>query len=496
MNRSWSGEPARRWNDFGQGLEVGPNVSTDREYRIRIETIGDPGGAQSVERALNKTAGATENANKATQRHSRGLEEMRRMFLVLDGMLPGLGALLQAVFSPVGAAISIAVIALRGFQEHMRKLNDEFKRMEEEAAKPLTNRLEAMRESVVANAAGLAALDDRLTEAARAQQSLATETNQAVAAMHEQMNQAEALGEAQKGTELSILESLHSAGLISEQQYVEQKLAIEQAYLEKKRDMEERQQKNENTIRRRALERAEGEQPALVKAAEAAERKQTRALEDLGSLDKAGIEDRRKATAKALADWEHANDANAKRFEEVGKSATEKDFLAKAPAWGITHRNAARLFQGKYKTWQDLGRAAVSAEGDWEKLPPEEARLKVAADRATREAATAAQRATDQAKFIAGRDGTWKSGGKCSMRCTIRTKKSVKPKGELTTCKTRLAGSQRKKRARRRRRGGDERAGQLPAKLRSRMREIAIRHFRPGGQSPNSSANDALGSPE
>ena len=242
-------------------------MAVDRTYRIRVETVGDPTGAQQVAGALDKTTGATQEATKAAVAHGAGLHALHKLFHSLNEVIPGLGVLMQAAFSPVGAAISIAVLALRTFQEHMRKVNEEFKRMEEEAAKPLTGRLDALRESVVTNAVGMAALHDRLGEAARGQQSLAAETEHAAAAMREQIGAVEALGEAQKSGELALLDNIHAAGLLSEEQYAEQKLAIEQAYLEKKRALEERQEMTEILVRRRALERAQMDQPGLTAAA-------------------------------------------------------------------------------------------------------------------------------------------------------------------------------------------------------------------------------------
>src|SRR5664279_4772195 len=150
-------------------------MGDEREFKIKITTSADASGAQKTTAELDNLGRAQDEAGKKAETHGGHLRAMHRIFHGLNEVVPGLGVLMQAAFSPVGAAISIAVLALRIFQEQMRKVNEEFKQMEEAAAKPLTNRLGAMRESVVANAVGMAALHDRLGEAARGQQSLASE---------------------------------------------------------------------------------------------------------------------------------------------------------------------------------------------------------------------------------------------------------------------------------------------------------------------------------
>lgn len=378
-------------------------MSVDREYRIRINTIGDPSGAQVVAGALDKTTGATQEATKATEKHGAGLHALHRLFHSLNEVVPGLGVALQAAFSPIGAAISLAVMAVQLFREHTKKLNEEFKRMEEDAARPLTHRLDAMRESVVANAAGMATLHDRLAEAARGEQSLAVETEHAATAMRQQIGEVEALGEAQKTGELAILENLHAAGLLSEEQYVEQKLAIEQAYLEKKRALEERQEMTEILIRRRALERAQTEQPGLAAAAEAAERKKEKALEDQASLrPRSEIDEDKKKTAAALKTLEEKRGRElVDEFEQIGpgksKMEAERWMQANNARGGAYHTRGSDY----YEEWDRLKRDADMAEKAWKQAPGEEARKKVAADSAGREADKAARKAEENEKFAA-----------------------------------------------------------------------------------------------
>src|ERR1039458_1054576 len=100
-------------------------MSVDREYRIRINTIGDPSGAQVVAGALDKTTGATQEATKAAEKHGAGLHALHRLFHSLNEVVPGLGVALQAAFSPIGAAISLAVMGVQLFREHTKKLRSE-----------------------------------------------------------------------------------------------------------------------------------------------------------------------------------------------------------------------------------------------------------------------------------------------------------------------------------------------------------------------------------
>jgi len=79
---------------------------------------------------------------------------MHKIFHSLNEVVPGLGVLMQAAFSPIGATISLAVLAMRLFHEKMQEVNAEFQKMEDEAAKPATKRMEAFREGVVQAAVG------------------------------------------------------------------------------------------------------------------------------------------------------------------------------------------------------------------------------------------------------------------------------------------------------------------------------------------------------
>ena len=142
-------------------------------------------------------------------------------------------------------------------------------------------------------------------------------------------------------------------------------------------------------IRRRSLENAEIAQPGLNFAAEAAEQKKTKALEDLGSLDKAGVEERKKATEKALKEFETKYAAHLNVIQGEGPFASA-------------------YAESLHNQWTGLKAAATGAASEWQQFPRAEAERKVAADRASEQASQAERAAVDNQRFITdtGRDVT------------------------------------------------------------------------------------------
>jgi hypothetical protein len=233
--------------------------------------------------------------------------------------------------------------------------------------------------------------------------------------MREQIGAVEALGEAQKSGELAVLENIHAAGLLSEEQYAEQKVAIEQAYLEKKRALEERQEMTEVLVRRRALERAQMDQPGLTAAAEASEGKREKALENLASLrPRAEIDEDKSKTAAALKAFEDKYTQWARWFEDFGVSASPADVSAKlGTRENLSAFQASGGFRGAvggpglseaYTEWVRLKTGAGAANAAWMQAPGEEAKRKVAADAAGRDADHASKRAEENEKFAADED--------------------------------------------------------------------------------------------
>jgi hypothetical protein len=394
-------------------------MGVDREYRIRITTAADVAGAEKTKEALNATTGATARsaeamgeASKATEKHGAHLHALHGLFHALNEIVPGFGIALQAAFSPIGAAISLAVMALRLFHDKMKEVNEEFKRMEEEAAKPLTHRLEAQREATIQAAVEMAALRDRLEQAARGEQSLKQQMESAISVMKLQAQIAESVGEAMKENELARLENMHKAGLVSEDQYAGKRIEIEQAYLQKKRELEEQAEQAEIMMRRRTVEQAEMAQPELKTAAEAALAKQVKAEEDLGVITsgKGEVEERHKKAAAALKAWEDAHPDSAgaySQFHVAGQPISASDEQARA-ALGETGKFSPFEIQNSdqnFETWSKLQAAADATEKEWKSLPKQEAYAKVAAASAAREAARAAKKAEDnQDAVTSGRD--------------------------------------------------------------------------------------------
>ena len=92
---------------------------------VKDALAGVAGEATAAGAAVGKSAGAHDEAGKAAQKHGGHLEAMRKICHSLNQVVPGLGVLMQAAFSPVGAAISVAVLAMQGSREgnHLQRGN-------------------------------------------------------------------------------------------------------------------------------------------------------------------------------------------------------------------------------------------------------------------------------------------------------------------------------------------------------------------------------------
>ena len=149
---------------------------------------------KALTQAQTKTSEVTKEASTVAEKHIGHLQGMHRAFHALNEVVPGLGVLMQAAFSPVGAAISLGVIALRGFEEHLKAVNEELDKMAEANAKPLTNRLEIMRESVIRNAASMVEFGLRISGAALSEHELSKSIDEVISRMHKQAEEVKALG--------------------------------------------------------------------------------------------------------------------------------------------------------------------------------------------------------------------------------------------------------------------------------------------------------------
>ncbi len=357
-------------------------MGDEREFKIRITTLADASGAQKTAAELDKVTASTEGAAKATEKHSVGLHAMHRLFHALNEVVPGLGVVMQAAFSPIGATISIAVLALQFFREHLKKINEELDKMGEENAKPATNRLNALRDATVSAAVGMNDLRLKLEAASRVEQDAAQITQRATGELKERAKAAETLAEATKDNELAQLDVVHAAGLDSEDEYARRRLEIEQAFQDEKRQLQENEAMREILVRRRILENAEIAQPGLEDKAAGAVLTKTKALEDLNALpDAAGVEQRKRDSEKALKDFETKYAAHLSVLQGQGPFASQY---------------AADL----HDQWVKLSGAASGALGEWQRLPGERAKRQVAADNESAGADRASQEAIANQKYI------------------------------------------------------------------------------------------------
>lgn len=385
-------------------------MAVDRTYRIRIETVANNAGCKEAEEGLNKTSQAAEKSGQAhdkaaehVDKHLLSHRQLHKICHALNELVPGLGFAMQAAFSPVGATVAVSVMAMKLFHEKMKEIDEEMKKASEEAAKPLTGRLEAQREAVAESAAGMALLRDRLAEAARGERTLKDVSNEAVETMHAQIKAAASVSDALKENELAALEELHAAGLASESHYADSKLEIERQYLERKRASEEREQMTEILMRQRQVEKAEMRQPALNEEAEAAEKKREKAQTELNisKRDKAIIEEEKKKAEEEFKKWEDEHPVQAKALRKVGPQGSKEEMegaLWDTGKFGMT--SAERNFEKWIEEWTRLALADEAKRKRWEKSPEEEARKQVEAERAAREAEKAGKRAEQNQEFV------------------------------------------------------------------------------------------------
>jgi hypothetical protein len=378
-------------------------MNIDRQYRIRIDLTADASGGKVATAALEETG-------KAAEKAGGHFHEMHHLVHGLNEIVPGLGLAMQAAFSPMGATVGMAVMALRLFNEAAKANDVELQKLAEEAARPLTRRLESLRDSVVSTATGLAGLDARLAEASRAEESIGKATEQATSAIKQQFGIFGSLADATQEYELAKLKEAHAAGLTSEDEYARRRIEIEIAFANKKRKIQEGEEMAEILARRRAIEDAEADRGRLTAAAVTAEEKKEKALTALASLTpRTEIEKRHEDTQKALKDFQNGRSANAQFFEGLGLNATpEQAYQAAARAAYPTQGTAYEFTKGtnimaigeEYQKWVGLKQAANDSQAEWVGAPVAEARRKVAADAATREADHAARLAEENDRFI------------------------------------------------------------------------------------------------
>ena len=111
-------------------------MGVDREYRIRINTVGDPSGANTTTGALNEVAGATNRGTVANEKSAKSFVELaehsrgfHRLLHSITELSPEAGLALIAAFSGPQAAVMgliMLVHALKHGEEEAAKAAVEF----------------------------------------------------------------------------------------------------------------------------------------------------------------------------------------------------------------------------------------------------------------------------------------------------------------------------------------------------------------------------------
>lgn len=386
----------------------------DETVDILLRTQGDTSGAQKVAGAVDEATAATrrsvpahDEAGKAAEKHGGHLHAMHKVFHALNEVVPGLGVLMQAAFSPVGAAIALAVMALRGFHEKMKEVNEEFKRMEEECAKPLTRSLEAQRDAVVEGAVGMEKLRESLEDAARGHVTLDEKTKQTLDTMKRMDDRVRTLAETVKAEAEETLAGQQKRGLISEQDAAEEKLNIQRWYEEQKQQLQEAGLMREILAKQRAVEQAELQQEELAAKAEAAEKARIKAMIKENTLaSKDVVEGKHEGAKKALKDFEEGQLGGVlgpfgkfAAFQDSGVTAADTNEQA-AAKMHISVGNFKDVYGDLLTQWSKLTVDVAQTEEQWKNYPIDAARFRVATERATHAAERAAKDAEENQGFI------------------------------------------------------------------------------------------------
>jgi hypothetical protein len=386
----------------------------DKNYTIRISTTADNSGTAAVSQGMEDISKKTTVAGESGRKAEGHFGALHRLFHSLNEFLPGLGTLMQAAFNPIGATISIAVMALGAFHEKMKALNEEFKKHEEEVAKPYTRAIEATRQGMVDAAKAAAQFRDRLADAARDEQVLQHAMEDTIARCKAEALAHQELDDALKSVELANLALSHKQGLLTDEQYYIEKLAIEETYAERKRAIEAEAAREEILAHKAVLEAQKAAQPQLEEDAKAAAK---RAAQARVALDKMPSEEdvrgRRDETAKALKEFE-----TTKMFEggyqelipdfiRVGSQATnagarEALFASgKFPQVGIPGLSTGIDEAAEaWKSWSHLTTSARQAEVAFQRRPRQQAEHETALAAAEHDQAVKERRAEQNREQI------------------------------------------------------------------------------------------------
>lgn len=397
-----------------------------KDFQIKIVTAADLKAAQASAKALQDVGQAAsstaseqakggeaaqdahEKGGQAAAKHALSHKALHKVVHALNEVVPGLGVVMQAAFNPVGATVSVAVMALGYFHEHLKRVNEELDKMAEENAKPLTNRLEIMREAVIRNAGSMVELGLRLQSAARSEKDLAKSIDEVISQMHRQAEQVQALSEVRGKNELAVLENLHKAGLVSEEDYARRRIEIEEEVAKRKRKLAEDELQYEINIKKEGEQAARQQQPELNKEAESARKKSEQTKTD-ALVAKGGMEtakENAKTAAEALKTWEkeHERDIPGRdmlnTFQTAGPKATGKEVAATMYPGKLNESTPEfREAEKKFEEWQTLKLTADKTKKVADKAPTEVARKETAAATAEEEYKHASDRAVKNAEL-------------------------------------------------------------------------------------------------
>jgi len=373
------------------------------KFEIAISTPTDLSGAQGASQALQQVGAVSEEAAGHVDKHALSHKNLHKIIHSLNQAVPGLGVLLQACFTPVGATVAIGVAALEHFREKMKESNEELDKMEEADRKPLSNKQELMRAAVVSNAVAMEGLHQKLLAAAQGERTLAQTTQEAIDVSKRQAADAQTHSDGMKGKEIAQLETLHSAKLLSTMQYEAAKYAIEEAALARKMELEERQEALEIAIKQKAVERAKKDQEALTKAAESAEQKREE-LAVVAEEKKANVprsQSEYEAAKNELHEFEKKIGPKAAGdFSALGTSATDAQIRQAAERSKFGGTSSWDENNEQFKEWSRLQNVANNKRSLADSAPGYAAHAAVAEERSKAVADRTAKKAVDNATFV------------------------------------------------------------------------------------------------
>jgi len=384
-------------------------MSTEQSsFEIKINTSANTAGAKDAAASLEKLkdssggAGASleraaGSASKATLSHA----QLHKIIVALNGAVPGLGYAFQAMASPITAAIGIAVMALSSFREKIKEINEEMDRASEEAAKPLSNRLQIMRESTVTSAVAMEEFKIKLHEAAAGEKTLAESMAETVQHFQKQTAEADSLGDALKNNELSQLEMMRSAGLVSTEKYEAEKFAIEEKYAALKRQLQESQMASDIKLQAATLDTAKKQQPALEQAAKDAMDKFKAADINAKDIDSKiqNYPGEIKEAQKKLAEFEkQIGNRDTEIYKRAGADASDDD-LKKAMFELGGHYSSIHDFSENYITWKGLQKNATNTQQLYDKALKDQPDAHIATKAAEGEWDRAQQRAVKNQEY-------------------------------------------------------------------------------------------------